>query len=171
MFYDDVIKWNHFPRYWPYWRGIHRSPVDSSHKGQWRGVLMFSLIWTKAWASNRDAGDLRRHCAHYDVIVMLLQFNLGISGRLLVQLNHQWVLGHGQVIIYDRSVMTHSSSNVNDNIDMSSSKIRYWWLIISHSKQRNAIIIPCHNGSRVISMVRCTPLIRITYLWLQMCKV
>ena len=30
---DDVIKWKHFPRYWPFVRGIHRSPVDSSHEG------------------------------------------------------------------------------------------------------------------------------------------
>ena len=48
--------------------GIHRSLVDSLHKGQWRGALMFSLICD--WASNRDAGDLRRHRAHYDVALM-----------------------------------------------------------------------------------------------------
>ena len=35
--YDDVIKSKHFPRYWPFVRGIHRSPVNSPHKGQWRG--------------------------------------------------------------------------------------------------------------------------------------
>ena len=39
----DVIKWKHFPRYWPFVKGIHRSPVDSPHKGQWRGALMF--LW------------------------------------------------------------------------------------------------------------------------------
>ena len=33
---DDVIKWRHFLRYWPFVRGIHRSPVNSPHKGQWR---------------------------------------------------------------------------------------------------------------------------------------
>ena len=27
--HDDVIKWKHFPRYWPFVRGIHRSPVNS----------------------------------------------------------------------------------------------------------------------------------------------
>ena len=42
--HDDVIKWKHFPRYWPFVRGIHRSPVNSPHKGQWRGALIFSLI-------------------------------------------------------------------------------------------------------------------------------
>ena len=42
--HDDVIKWKHFPRYWPFVRRIHRSPVNSPHKGQWRRTLMFSLI-------------------------------------------------------------------------------------------------------------------------------
>ena len=44
MWHDDVIKWKHLSRYWPFVRGIHRSPVNSTHKGQWRGALMFSLI-------------------------------------------------------------------------------------------------------------------------------
>ena len=71
---DDVIKWKHFPRYWPFVRGMHRSPVVSPHKGQWRGALMFSLIcaWTDGQSSNRDAGDLRRQRTHYDVIVVIL---------------------------------------------------------------------------------------------------
>ena len=42
--HDDIIKWKHFPHYWPFVRGIHRSPVNSPHKGQWHGALMFSLI-------------------------------------------------------------------------------------------------------------------------------
>ena len=72
---DDVIKWKHFPRYWPFVRGIHQSPVNSPHKGQWRGALMFSMICSltcliNGWVNNREAGDLRRHLAHYDVIVM-----------------------------------------------------------------------------------------------------
>ena len=46
------------------------SPVP---EGQWRGALMFSLIWVwiNGWVNNREAGDLRRHRAHCDVIVML----------------------------------------------------------------------------------------------------
>ena len=54
--------------------GKHQSPVDSPHKAQWRGALMFSLIsdWTNGWGKNRDAGDLIRHRAHYDVIVIFL---------------------------------------------------------------------------------------------------
>ena len=70
--HDDVIKWEHFPRYWIFVRGIHRSTVNSPHKGQWRGALMFSLIcaWMDGWVNNLEAGDLRRYCAHYDVTVM-----------------------------------------------------------------------------------------------------
>ena len=70
--HDDVIKWKYFPCYWSFVRVIHRSPVNSPHKGQWHGALMFSLIcaWINVWVNNREAGDLRRHRAHYDVIVM-----------------------------------------------------------------------------------------------------
>ena len=67
-----VIKWKHFPRYCPFVRGIHRSLMNSPHKGQWRGALMLSLIcvWIKVWENNREAGDLRRYRAHYDASVM-----------------------------------------------------------------------------------------------------
>ena len=70
--HDDVIKWKHFPRYRPFVRGIHQWPVESPHKDQWRGTLMFSLIcaWTNGSANNRDVGDLRCHRAHYDITVM-----------------------------------------------------------------------------------------------------
>ena len=70
--HDDVIKWKHFPRYWPFVRGIHRSPANSPDKGQWRGALIFSLIcaWINGWVNNREAGELRRHRAHYDAIVI-----------------------------------------------------------------------------------------------------
>ena len=70
----DVIKWKHFPRNWPFVRIIHQSPANSPHKGQWRGALMFSFIcvWTNDCVNNREAGDLRRYRAHYDVIVMIL---------------------------------------------------------------------------------------------------
>ena len=86
--HDDVIKWKHFPRYWPFVRGVHRSrwihrtkacpssplPVNSPHKGQWRGALMFSLICARMndWVNNREAGELRCHHGHYDVSVMYL---------------------------------------------------------------------------------------------------
>ena len=50
---------------------IQRSPMISP-KGQRRGALMFSLIcvWINGWVNTREAGDLRRYRAHYDVTVM-----------------------------------------------------------------------------------------------------
>ena len=43
--HDDIIKWKHFPRTWPLGQRIHWSQVNSPHKGQWRGALMFSFIF------------------------------------------------------------------------------------------------------------------------------
>ena len=62
--HDNVIKWKHFPRYWPFVRGIHRSPVNPPRKGQWCGPLMLSLIyaWINWWFES--------HRAHNDVTVM-----------------------------------------------------------------------------------------------------
>ena len=58
--------------FWPFVVGIHWSAVNSPHKGQCHGALMFSLIyaWTNVWVNNREYGDLKRHRAHYDVTVM-----------------------------------------------------------------------------------------------------
>ena len=63
MNHDDVIKWKHFLRYWPFSRGIHRSLTRISD-------AFFDLAWINGWVNNSEAGDLRRHRDHYDVIVM-----------------------------------------------------------------------------------------------------
>ena len=57
--YDDAIKWKHFPCYWPFVRGFHRSPMNSHQKDQWRKALIYSSIcaWTNGWVNNREAGD------------------------------------------------------------------------------------------------------------------
>ena len=69
---DVVIKWKHFPRYWPFVRVIYLSPMNSPYKGRWLGALIFSLIcaWTNDCVNNRDAGYLICHRAHYDATVM-----------------------------------------------------------------------------------------------------
>ena len=84
--HNDVIRWKHFSRYWPFVRGIHRSPVNSPHKGQWRGALRISLIcvWIDGWVNNGEAGDFRRHRAHYDVTVMKIYVQWQIA-RMVVQ--------------------------------------------------------------------------------------
>ena len=85
-YHDDVIKWKHFLLYWPFVWGIHQSPVNSPHKGQWLGALMFSLIcvWINSWVNNREAGDLRRRRAHYGVILMCQ--NTGYPTGMFVQI-------------------------------------------------------------------------------------
>ena len=100
----DVIKWKHFPRYWPFVWGIHQSLVNSPHKGQWRGALMFSLIcaWINTWVNNREAGGVRRHCTHYDVAVMfcsichelhsirIMFFHILQSSAIMTRANLSW---------------------------------------------------------------------------------
>ena len=97
IYHDDVIKWKHFPRHWYFIRGILRSAVDSPHKGQWGGALVFSSIytWTNGWTNNGDASDLRRYRPHNDVTEMHLMIApvpvVGIIGRSLTIRNPlQW---------------------------------------------------------------------------------
>ena len=69
--FNDVMKWNHFPLYWPFVWGIHRSPVNSLHKGQLCWALMFSLICALNKRLSKQSWDRRfetpsrpswRHC-------------------------------------------------------------------------------------------------------------
>ena len=121
--HDDVIKWKYFPRYWTFVRGIHRSPVNSPHKGQWRGALMFSLIcvWINSWVNNREAGDLIHYRAHYDVTVMQKQWkhiSNQITWLVLVWLNDfSHDLFWGYIWIY----YTHGS---------------WSWILVISTKQR-----------------------------------
>ena len=57
-----------FLRYWPFCPGD--SPITSGAE-----LLTFSLIWVwiNCWVNSREAADLRRHPAHYDVIVAICQ--------------------------------------------------------------------------------------------------
>ena len=69
--HDDVIKWKHFPSYWPSVWGGHRSPVNSSHKDQWHGVWWFffdlrlnKLLIKQSWGwwFGTPSRPLWRHC-------------------------------------------------------------------------------------------------------------
>ena len=41
---DNVIKWRHFLRYWTFVRGIHRWPVNSSHKAS--DAKLWCFLWS-----------------------------------------------------------------------------------------------------------------------------
>ena len=99
-----ISPWRHqikdFPRYWPFVREIHRSPLDSPHKGQWRGALMFSLIWTNwsnSWANNRDVADLRQHRPHHDVAVVLTFCVRDTITKVPIQLERVRIASMGSV--------------------------------------------------------------------------
>ena len=74
-------------------------PVNSTHKGQWRGDFIFSMIsaWINGWVNNREAGDLGRYRTYYDVIVMSC---------------HDSVRVHFIDILYDTALNVHSCSKV-----------------------------------------------------------
>ena len=69
----DNPWWRHqkeknFPRYWPFVRGIDRSPMNSPHKGQWCGAF-FDLHLNKrpsklswSWWFETQSCPLWRHC-------------------------------------------------------------------------------------------------------------
>ena len=147
------------PRSWPFERGIHRSPVNSPHKGQWRGALKFFLIsaWTNGWVNNRDAGDLRRHCVHRDVLVMVFFICPFISGRSRLPVKdstdndeislYQLMGGGGggggvsfeKILLSDINacilcgIITHSFTNNDSDLTRPPLKIKRGWIITCHN--------------------------------------
>ena len=69
-----------------------RWPVNSPHKSQWRGALMFSLIgaWMSGWVNKCEAGKLRRLRTHYDVRVMKTFENIACSCTASLVLKCGW---------------------------------------------------------------------------------
>ena len=115
--HDDAIKWKHFPGYWPFVRGIHRWPVNSPHKGQWRGALVFSLIyaWTNGWVNNWCAGDLRRYRAHCDVCLCVCFCTYLCAWRWLTHLIILHYFGHHDNTI--DLVLPDHLPHINDCVD------------------------------------------------------
>ena len=127
--HDDIIKWKHFPHYSPFVRGIHRSPVNCPHKGQWRGALMFSLIcpWTNGSVNNGEAGDLRRHRAHYDVIEMTKTFIPSIPQSNIIDLwNMYSSLGKCELFSMEHTYDTMPSCISDTNAIREKTDFSYW---------------------------------------------
>ena len=94
--HDGVIIWKHFPRYWPFVRGIHRSRRISRTKTSNTELWCFALIcvWINGWVNNREAGDMRHYHAHYDVTVMSHKCALFffVSSRISPVISGFWCL-------------------------------------------------------------------------------
>ena len=96
VWHDDVIKWKHFPRYWLFVRGIHRSPVNSPLKGQWRGFdVFFDLRLNKrlskqwwGWWFKAPSRSLWCHCNEWVTNQVNLYMFWFIRGKLCVSMEH-----------------------------------------------------------------------------------
>ena len=101
--------------------GIHWSPVNSPHKGQWRGALMFSFICVRlnGWVNNCKAGDFRRYRAHYDVTIIIRLFLVCsfILGYVIIILTVKFEttsLSSWKEIF--KSILTESGTKLNQTV-------------------------------------------------------
>ena len=92
-FHDDIIKWQHFPRYLPFVWGIQRSSVNSPHKGQWRGALMFSSICAciNCWVNN-DETPSRPLWPHRNDLTYAHDDVFTLPVKLIVVIFHYFVI-------------------------------------------------------------------------------
>ena len=67
--HNDVIKWKNIPRYWPFVRGIHRSPVNSQRPVTRSFGIFFDLRPNKrlskqswGWWFETPSRSFWRHC-------------------------------------------------------------------------------------------------------------
>ena len=98
-------------------------PMNSPHKGQWRGALMFSLtcVWINGWINNREAGDLRRYRAHSDVIVMR---NVVFQGWITF-FNSLWTMYAGKEMQFTFDVCVSLSWNYD--YAMTWNHVSHYW--------------------------------------------
>ena len=132
--HEDFIQWKYFRGYWPSVLEIRRLPVDSPHKGQWRGTLMLTLnsARTNVWANNRDAGDLRHHRAHYDVAVMY-HTHTGISNNDPRNGLTSWRISPLQCDRFSSTLQKHQMGIIASEITgwstVRSTALHYWPLV------------------------------------------
>ena len=104
---------------------------ESVNIGQWRAALMFSLICTRinGWVNNGEAGDLRRHRPHYDVIVMIFIINLRWSSdslrfmmrihirvrRRLVLVNRDFLVKNWFTVLWKNFIMISETMMTSSN--------------------------------------------------------
>ena len=97
-------------------------PVNSPHKGQWRGALMFPLIcvWINDWVNNREAGDLRRYRGHYDVTVMTHANHVKLSIQPYTWKPHGlYSLVHDACSIYDKWPESYRITWIRESMGLS----------------------------------------------------
>ena len=93
------------------------SPVPGEFTAQrpvTRSFDFFICVWINGWVNNREAGDLGRYRAHYDVIIMLylskfyLLMGWGHSKSIESHLRHQCLLIFNQLGTYSTLRWRHN---------------------------------------------------------------
>ena len=76
--HDDVINWEHFPRYWPFVRGTHRSSVNSPQRPVTRSFDVFfdlskqlSIQWWGWWFETLSRPLWRHRNEKYKLVFMI----------------------------------------------------------------------------------------------------
>ena len=84
---------------------------------------------TNGWANSRDAGDLWRHRAHYDVTVMNDTRNMNVSGYVYSRESlHLWWATRGRYQVFSDEIQCQKlrSSTVQHNPPPSTSQLGEW---------------------------------------------
>ena len=111
LMHDDIIKWKHFPRYWPICGLTSQWPMTQSFDI----LLDLYLKKNNGWANNWDTGDLRRHCAHYDITVIIDGYFNGIGATTCLPLSN---CPNARNVIYylcSRSMPRHTKTQESTN--------------------------------------------------------
>ena len=140
--YDNgasITWWRHqmetFSALLALWVGNSPVPVNSPHKGQWRGALMFSLIcaWIKDWVNNRETDDLRHHRGHYDVNVMSWGLPITITHNYLcLGVWIRWLMSEGKYFYTTTMLASNKSfktyhAHIGECLETyTSSRLCYW---------------------------------------------
>ena len=103
VIHDDVTKWKNFPRYWPLcgeFTGNRWIPLAKASDAE-----LWCLLWSPSrinnWVNNREAGYLRRHRAHYDVIVVIWVHIWIYKYTRVELLVHIWIYKYTPVELLD----------------------------------------------------------------------
>ena len=151
-------------------------PVNSPHKGQWRGALMFSFISVRinGWVNKRKAGDLRRYRAHYGVTVMVMR-SVFCSNELDIPSRFSYIKANNKnssaasklevlTVLYHRStsviwdnrklrgdiIASHNTVNFDRNS-------RFHLTILGLPLQDCIVIFVLHMGSRLLTWIKFNP--------------
>ena len=135
--HDGVTKWKLFSRYWPFVRRLHRSPVNSPHKGPVMRTLM-SLRCAPHKLLNKQSNDLWSETSwrSFDVIVMLFsvdEFWNKIYSRPIQNTTKSIDPGNALAKVWLSEPIICFISNDNHIMSVLSRSISFsftWWLTV-----------------------------------------